>query len=220
MDSAAANAYGTAEQAHDDWLADYGRCGRARTFEPATEKLRNRALGRVAAVLGHPSPCAAARRWVCDTIQAWAPLEVLFPTREYDDEPGVSGDLATHMPDIMEREYAYMLAAAANPRLAAEWLQADAQQLGRDLALADALLATLHDGATDDWVASHTCMSLALAEYLHRQAIGLRQLIADAVAMTYTTSVALRRRQLHAACRSTPCLVAAARRNARAGRGA
>ena len=54
----------------------------------------------------------------------------------------------------------------------------------------------------------------ATAEYLHRQALGLHQLIADAVAMTYTTSVALRRRQLHAACRSTPCLVAATRRYA------
>ncbi|MGE0580769.1 MAG: hypothetical protein AB7P31_01355 [Steroidobacteraceae bacterium] len=203
-----------AEQTLDDWLADFGRCGWARTFEPATARLRNGALGRVAAVLGHPSPCAAARRWVCDTIQAWAPLEVLFPTREYGDEPGVSGELGSHMADIMEREYAFMLAGAANPRLAAEWLQADSQQLGLDLALAGALLGTLRDGTDDGWVQGHTCMSLALAEYLHRQAIGLRQLIADAVAMSYTTSVALRRRQLHAACRSTPCLVAAARRYA------
>ncbi|HQX46856.1 MAG TPA: hypothetical protein PK555_05545, partial [Steroidobacteraceae bacterium] len=114
MDSGAANAYGLAEQAFEDWLADHGRCGWARTFEPATVKLRNKALGRVAAVLGHPSPCAAARRWVCDTIQAWAPLEVLFPTRDYGEEPGVSGELGTHMADIMEQEYAFMLAAAAN----------------------------------------------------------------------------------------------------------
>lgn len=213
MDSAAANAYGLAEQAFDDWLADHGRCGWARTFEPATVKLRNKALGRVAAVLGHPSPCAAARRWVCDTIQAWAPLEVLFPTREYGDA-GVSGELGAHMSDIIEREYTFLLAAAPNRGLAAEWLQADAQQLGLDLALADALLTSLHDGADDSWVEGHVCMSLALAEYLHRQALGLRQLLADAVAMSYTTSVALRRRQLHAACRSTPCLVAAARRYA------
>ena len=214
MDSGAANAYGLAEQAFEDWLADHGRCGWARTFEPATVKLRNRALGRVAAVLGHPSPCAAARRWVCDTIHAWAPLEVLFPTRDYVEEPGVSGELGSHMTDIMEHEYAFMLAAAANPQLAAEWLQADAQQLGLDLALADSLLVSLHDGADDGWVQGHTCMSLALAEYLHRQALGLHQLIGDAIAMSYTTSVALRRRQLHAACRSTPCLVAATRRYA------
>lgn len=214
MESAATNAYGLAERAFDDWLADYGRSGWARTFEPATVKLRNKALGRVAAILGHPSPCAAARRWVCDTIQAWAPLEVLFPTRDYAEEPGVSGDLGTHMADIIEREYAFMLASATNRQLAAEWLQADAQQLGLDLVLAGALLEALHDGADDTWVQGHTCMSLALAEYLHRQALGLRQLIADAVAMSYTTSVALRRRQLHAVCRSTPCLVAASRRYA------
>ncbi len=210
MDSASANAYGLAEQAFDDWLADHGRCGWARTFEPATVKLRNKALGRVAAVLGHPAPCAAARRWVCDTIQAWAPLEVLFPTRDYGDD-GVSGELGAHLGDIIEREYAFLLSAAPNRELATEWLQADAQQLGLDLALAGALLDSVHDGADDSWVAGHMGMSLALAEYLHRQALGLRQLLADAVAMSYTTSVALRRRQLHAACRSTPCLVAAAR---------
>lgn len=212
MDSAASNAYGLAEQTFDDWLADHARCGWARTFEPTTAKLRNKALGRVAAVLGHPAPCAAARRWVADTIQAWAPLEVLFPSREYAEEPGVSGELGEHLGEIVEREYGFMLTGAANAQLATEWLHADAQQLGLDLALAGALLGTLRDGADDSWVPGHTCMSLALAEYLHRQALGLRQLLADAVAMTYTTSIALRRRQLQAACRSTPCLVAATRR--------
>lgn len=214
MDSAAASAYGLAEQTFDDWLADHGRCGWARTFEPTTTKLRNRALGRVAAVLGHSAPCAAARRWTCDTIQAWAPLEVLFPTRDYSEEPGVSGELGTHMSDIVEREYGFMLTSAANGQVAAGWLQADAQQLGLDLALAAALLGALRDGADDSWIPGHTCMSLALAEYLHRQALGLRQLLADAVAMSYTTSIALRRRQLQSACRSTPCLVATTRRYA------
>jgi len=210
MKATAASAYGQAEQAFDEWLADHSRSGWARAFEPATTTLRNKALGRVAAVMGTPAPSAAARRWVADTIQAWAPLEVLFPTREYPDEPGVSGELSAHIAVIVEREYGFLLGAAKAPR-AAEWLQADAQRLGLDLALAQAMLAALPDGTDDGWVLQHACMSLALAEYLHRQAIGMRQLIADTVAMTYTTSVALRRRQLHAACRSTPCLVAANR---------
>jgi hypothetical protein len=213
MNVAAASAYGQAEQAFDEWLADHARCGWARTFEPATTQLRNKALGRVAAIMGTPAPSAAARRWVADTIQAWAPLEVLFPTRDYPDEPGVSGELAAHIAVIVEREYGFMLAAAKGQR-AAEWLQADAQKLGLDLALAEAMLTALPDGTDDAWVQQHICMSLALAEYLHREAIGMRQLLADAVAMSYTTSVALRRRQLHAACRSTPCLVATARRYA------
>jgi len=213
MKVTAANAYGQAEQAFDDWLADHARSGWARAFEPATSTLRNRALGRVAAVLGTPAPSAAARRWVADTIQAWAPLEVLFPTHDYPDEPGVSGELAAHMAAIVEREYGYML-AAARCALVTEWLHADAQKLGLDLVLAEAMLTALPDGTDDGWVPQHIRMSLALAEYLHRQAIGMRQLLADAVAMSYTTSVALRRRQLHAACRSTPCLVATARRYA------
>lgn len=208
MNVAAASAYGQAEQAFDDWLADHARSGWARTFEPATTLLRNKALGRVAAIMGTPAPSAAARRWVADTIQAWAPLEVLFPTRDYPGEPGVSGELAAQIAVIVEREYGFMLEAAKGQR-AAEWLQADAQKLGLDLALAEAMLAALPDGTDDAWVQQHICMSLALAEYLHREAIGMRQLLADAVAMSYTTSVALRRRQLHAACRSTPCLVAA-----------
>lgn len=214
MDVAAAGAYGLAEQAFDDWLADHARSGWARTFEAATSKLRNRALGRVAAILGHPAPCAAARRWVSDTIQAWAPLEVLFLTAGYPDEPGVSGDLAAHLPDIVDREYAFLLSATAPRELAVEWLQADAQHLGLDLALAQALLAGIHDGLDDGWVQGHIGMSLALAEYLHRQALGLHQLLADTVAMSYSTSVALRRRQVQTACRSTPCLVATTRRYA------
>lgn len=213
MNVTAANAYGQAEQAFDDWLADHARSGWARTYEQATTTLRNKALGRVAAVMGTPVPSAAARRWVADTIQAWAPLEVLFPTRDYPDEPGVSGELGTHIGAIVEREYGFLLDAARSS-LAVEWLHADAQKLGLDLALAEAVLAALPDGTDDTWVQQHVCMSLALAEYLHRQAIGMRQLLADAVAMSYTTSVALRRRQLHAACRSTPCLVATARRYA------
>ncbi|GMU69405.1 MAG: hypothetical protein AMXMBFR37_17370 [Steroidobacteraceae bacterium] len=214
MDVAAANAYGVAEQAFDDWLADHARSGWARTFEATTSKLRNRSLGRAAAVLGHSSPCAAARRWVCDTIQVWAPLEVLFPTVACPDEPGVSGELAAHLPGILDREYAFLLDAAGHRDTAAAWLQADAQHLGLDLALAQALLTAVHDGADDGWIQGHVGMSLALAEYLHRQALGLHQLLADTVAMSYSTSVALRRRQLHAACRSTPCLVATTRRYA------
>jgi hypothetical protein len=210
MDASAATAYGLAEQTFEDWLSDHSRCGWARAHENGTAKLRNKSLGRVAAILGHPSPCAATRRWVGDIIQAWAPLEILFPTQNYPAENGVSGELADHVPEIVEREYGFLLSAQTNAAGAADLLHADAQRLGLDLALGTALLGGLRDESQDNrWITAYTTMSLALAEYLHRQALGMHQLLTEAMAMSYTATVALQRRQLHAACRMTPCIVAA-----------
>ena len=43
---------------------------------------------RLDGVLAHDRPASANRRWLCETIRAWAPLEVIFPTCDYTGVPG------------------------------------------------------------------------------------------------------------------------------------
>lgn len=215
MASATAMAYNLAEQTFDEWLADHGRCGWARTFETCTAKLRNKALGRVASVLGHPAPAAASRRWIVDTTQAWAPLEVIFPAHDYSSDRRMSGELPLRAAEIIEREYGFLLDASGSTAKAIEWLEADLQWLSLDLALNRAILPALHaPNESEEWLEGYLSIALALAEHAHREALGLEVLLAPAEAGDLAARLALQRRQFHTACRTTPCLVAAVRHRA------
>jgi len=186
--------------AFEEWLADHFRSGWARTFECSSMQIRDRVLGKARFILDHAQPAAANRRWLCEAVHAWAPLEVLFPTRDYTADCGVSGDLASYLEEIITREYGHVLAGARSVRRTAELLQADAQRLELDIAIAAAFEEAMLTKGDSAWVTHYMTMSLAIAEYLHRQVLGLSQLLSDDAVMRYTAHVSLRQREARGAC--------------------
>lgn len=193
-----------------------------------------RVLGiRLDGVLSHDRPASANRRWLCETIRAWAPLEVIFPTRDYAGVAGVSGELPRHAALLVERAYGHVLAATRSIPAACDLLRADAQLLELQISVATALQPVLQAQAARaavdaagaittpavtvqaapapaaahprfasvDWPAELRDMSLGMAEFLHRHAIGLSPVLADPVVMTYTSHIARLQRSLDDDCR-------------------
>ena len=179
---------------------------------------------RLDGVLSHDRPASANRRWLCEAIRAWAPLEVIFPTRDYAGVPGVSGELPRHAALLVERAYGHVLAATRSIPEACDLLRADAQLLEMQIAVATALQPVLQSQAaraaaeaaglapndpramhprfaSADWPDELRSMSLGMAEFLHRHAIGLSPVLADPVVMTYTSQIARLQRSLDDECR-------------------
>ena len=105
---------------------------------------------RLDGVLAHDRPASANRRWLCETIRAWAPLEVIFPTCDYTGVAGVSGELPRHRALLVERAYGHVLAATRNIGAACDLLRADAQLLELQVTVATALQPLLQAAATRD----------------------------------------------------------------------
>jgi hypothetical protein len=162
---------------------------------------------RLEGVLAHDRPASANRRWLCESIRAWAPLEVVFPTRDYRGLAGVSGELPRHYALLVERAYGHVLAATRNVNAACDLLRADAQLLEMQIAVATALQPLLEaavgsaTATSAEWPRELREMSLAMAEFLHRHSIGLSPVLADPVVMTYTAQISKLRRNLEDECR-------------------
>jgi hypothetical protein len=157
---------------------------------------------RLDGVLSHDRPASANRRWLCETIRAWAPLEVIFPTRDHSGVAGVSGELPRHAALLVERAYGHVLAATRSIPEACDLLRADAQLLELQIAAATALqpLLAAPTGRLD-WPEQLRDMSLGMAEFLHRHAIGLAPVLSDAAAMTFISYIARLQRSLDDECR-------------------
>jgi hypothetical protein len=197
-------ATGLARRSIDIWFSDPGRSGAA-VQDSGKQNLRRSVLGRVHAVLEQERPEAANRRWLCDTVRAWAPLEVLFPSPTSLDTGAVSGELGSHLDLIIEREYGHVSAGLHSFARAEALLRADAQRLALELEIGASLRPLLGDEpAGEDWLGAYIEMSLAMAEYLHRQVIGLAQRLEEPLAMRYATLISRTQRELRAACRRVP----------------
>lgn len=197
---------------------------------------------RLDGVLAHDRPASANRRWLCETIRAWAPLEVIFPTCDYTGVAGVSGELPRHRALLVERAYGHVLAATRSIGAACDLLRADAQLLELQVSVATALQPLLQADAARaataaaaadqarthpnletgaiaalvappapaspnprfanlEWPEELRRMSLGMAEFLHRHAIGLSPVLPDPVVMTYTSQIARLQRSLDDECR-------------------
>ncbi|MCU0757985.1 MAG: hypothetical protein MUF07_02140 [Steroidobacteraceae bacterium] len=162
---------------------------------------------RLDGVLAHDRPASANRRWLCEAIRAWAPLEVVFPSRDHGGVAGVSGELPRHAALLVERAYGHVLAATRSIPAACDLLRADAQLLEMQVAVATALQPVLQARQPSaapqppDWPDELRRMSLGMAEFLHRHAIGLSPVLADPVVMSYTSHIARLQRSLDDECR-------------------
>jgi hypothetical protein len=192
-------ALGLSHRRIDAWLSDTPRSGVAQR-RMAQECLRKSTMYRVEAVLRHDRPGAANRRWLCDTVRAWAPLEVLFPSHASSGTSGVTGELARHLALIVEREYRHVAAGRRSVSRASDTLYGDVQRLALELEIGGALHELLEEEAADGWLRPYMEMSLAMAEYLHRQVIGLSQVLSDSLVMRYATGISRTQQTLRAAC--------------------
>jgi hypothetical protein len=93
------------------WMDDPRRSSIARRTQGERATPERVLSLRLEGVLAHDRPASANRRWLCESIRAWAPLEVIFPTRDYRGLAGVSGELPRHYALLVERAYGHVLAA-------------------------------------------------------------------------------------------------------------
>lgn len=186
----------------DAWIAAAPAPARARRILAPDAALRGATLARVEAVLSHSRPASANRRWICELLRAWAPLELLFPTRDHRAVRGISGEMPLHVVLLVEREYGHVLGTVRSLSDAYELLREDRDRLSLQLAIAQALLPLLQDSAAEDqrWLDELRGMSLAMAEYLHRNAIGLAQILPDDAVMIYAAKIARTQRLQRDAC--------------------
>jgi hypothetical protein len=180
------------------WLADDSRSAAARAVHEDEASLRRMLFFRLESVLRNDRPAFANRKWLFEALRAWAPLELLFPSQDFTDIPGVSGEMPRHAPLLVEREYGHVLAATRSLRLATLRLRADAQLLALQVEVAGELQPMLENdaGAAVHWLRVLQQASLAMSEYLHRHAIGLPQVLPDALVMTYTAYISNLKREL------------------------
>lgn len=185
---------GIARTRCERWIGSVANSGAAARTRGGAAGARRLVEGKVEAMLAARCPADAARRWLLDAITAWAPLAVVFlPRAPATQLPGVSGVLSVHAQEVLEKEYAHVIASAPSPGRAIELLAAEAQQLELQIEIAEAAHRLFCDEAPDasqEWVGPFRDMSLAMAEYLHRQALGIEQRLSDAVAMRYSTQIA------------------------------
>jgi hypothetical protein len=191
---------GLANRHIDDWLADTERSSIACKVVGRGVEIRDGVLRQVDCVMRQSDATLANRRWLCGTVRAWATLQVLFPRSAEISVPGVSGELPQHFKLVVEREYAHVLAGVRSLERTREILLGDAQCLELQIAIGNSLRELLgdKDPAGNDWLPEFRSLSLAMAEYLHRHAIGLTQLLPDSAVMTYTGQLARVQRE----CRS------------------
>ncbi len=189
------------------WFDDPNRSAIARRTHGDRASLERLLSLRLEGVLAHDRPASANRRWLCESIRAWAPLEVIFPTRDYAGHAGVSGELPRHSALLVERAYGHVLAATRSINGACDLLRADAQLLELQISVATALQRELQAAAAAggnvsvEWPRDLREMSLAMAEFLHRHSIGLSPVLADPVVMTYTAQISKLRRNFDDECR-------------------
>jgi hypothetical protein len=193
-------AVGLANQYIDRWLADTEQSGVACRVNGRAPEIREGVLRQVECVLRQADPVLANRRWLCGTLRAWATLRVLFPRGAETSVFGVSGELDRHFKLVIEREYAHVLAGVRSIDRARDILLGDAQCLELQVEIGDALRNLLADRgeAKSDWLPEFRALSLAMAEYLHRHALGLGQLITDSAVMSYTGQLARIQRECRA----------------------
>lgn len=198
----AAQVHAVARAQFDAWIAAAPHPEAARRWLAPDATLYGATVARVEALLAHPRPASANRRWICELMRGWAPLEVLFPTRDYRGRTGLSGELPLHLALLLEREYGHVLAAARDYSQACERLRDDRDRLALQLAIATALMPLLEASAAEDlrWVEELREQSLAMAEYLHRSAIGLAQILPEHLVMIYAASIARTQRAQRDAC--------------------
>ena len=146
----AARAREVARSEFDAWIASAAQPEAARRSIAPDAALRSTTLARVEAVLAHPHCGAANRRWICELTRGWAPLEVLFPTRDYRGMKGVSGELPLHVALLVEREYGHILGVARNLPAAYDLLRQDRDRLSLQLSIAAALLPLLADASSEE----------------------------------------------------------------------
>jgi hypothetical protein len=104
----------------------------------------------------------------------------------------VTGQLRDELNRVLEIEYAHMLGNGNATRQATERLRRDCDELSIDVAAADALRRALGDADMDekrDWFAIYLQQCFALAEYMHRNVLGLNQILSDHEAMRYATAM-------------------------------
>lgn len=196
-------AVGLAHRSIEAFIAERERAAGSWSGHPSFPELRLATLAKVETVLGHANPAAANRRWLCEAVRAWAPLEVLFPSASRPDLRGVTGELERHLGLIVEREYGHVLAGTRSPARAGDILRGDAMRLSLEITVGAALRAVLEpavDAADGDWLESYKCKSLAMAEYLHRHVIGLAQVLSDSAVMSYTADLSRTQRDARNAC--------------------
>ena len=198
-----------ADREFDRWLRSEERSAVALRVLGPVARQRERLLARVRNILMHERPAAASCQWVSEAIGAWAPLELLFPVCDHAGAPGVSGEIPLQAAALVEREYGHVLADTQNLQSACERLHADAQYLDLEISAGRALCAALDEiGSTDTfWVEEMRAMQLAMAEYLHRHALGLKQVLSESVAMSYTTRIGRMQRSLRERYAPTPLQV-------------
>jgi len=158
----------------------------------------SRNLERAVVVLSNPNPVEMTRRWLTDSARAWATLDVLFADAKGKDERagrctwrGVTGQLHGEIKRVLEIEYAHMM-TGTGAKQAADRLRRDCDELSIDVAAADALRRALGDADMDekkDWFSTYLQQCFALAEYMHRNVLGLNQILSDHEAMRYTTAM-------------------------------
>ncbi|HZF16991.1 MAG TPA: hypothetical protein VE046_13705 [Steroidobacteraceae bacterium] len=158
-----------------------------------------RNLERAVVVLSNPNPVESARRWLTESARAWATLDVLFADTKGRDERagrcawrGVTGQLQSELRRVLEIEYAHLLAGGGSVKQATERLRRDCNDLSIDVAAADALRRALGDADIDekqDWFGTYLQQCFALAEYMHRNVLGLNQILSDHEAMRCATAM-------------------------------
>lgn len=193
-DDLPAQARGIARNEYAAWLTNHSRSAWARHLGASLAGLWTGLSQKVTWVATHEAPALANRRWLVECVTAWAPLEVVFPGRLYARDSGVTGELSAHVAEIIEREYGHVVAGARGVARASELLHADAQRLELSIATSTALHALLETESAGDWRTRYVEVSLALAEYMHRQALGLSQVLSDTRVMSYTTEAGRVRR--------------------------
>lgn len=157
-----------------------------------------RNLERAVVVLSNPNAVEMTRRWLTESARAWATLDVLFADAKAKDERagrcawrGVTGQLQSEIKRVLEIEYAHMM-SGTSAKQAAERLRRDCDELSIDVAAADALRRALGDADMDekkDWFSTYLQQCFALAEYMHRNVLGLNQILSDHEAMRYATAM-------------------------------
>ncbi|MEZ5498141.1 MAG: hypothetical protein R3E77_01790 [Steroidobacteraceae bacterium] len=154
---------------------------------------RSELLGRVAQLTRYDDLLAAVQSWACETMRAWAPLALLFPDARCEC-PSVAA-LNERIDQIIEREYGHVLAAAGSHRAARELLASDAARLSIEVAVASAVAASV-DPALAQWASGFSAQALRVAEYLHRNALGIRQSLTDRQLMLDITAMTTTQRDL------------------------
>jgi len=189
-----------AERQFDRWLRSEERSAVALRVSGSAAQLRERLMLRVKSTLQQENPDAAACQWISDSVAAWAPLELMFPVCDHAGSPGVSGDISLHAAALLQLSYGHVIAGCGDVATACAQLQADLQRLDLEICAARALCGALDESSATDtfWVEDLRAMQLAMAEYLHRNALELPQLLSEALLSSYTDRIATLQRNLRA----------------------